>query len=771
MSEAKEQAAYQTHCPEYTSNQVHDDLERDAVIGVYGGANAVYHGIAEAKLGDVDLLAVHKKRSQDEYYIPEINEHLHCQSTQTRWNEIVTFDPWGMWASRPTISATTARMYLPELKGLEPFPGVVSEDGGIEVQKIAIDYVFNLPGLAKRLNISEKLLRDEMYKYTQNDRMYREDFRTFLPPIGGITVYIFGDIRKLEDPKNEVAVRVHDECNGSDVFCTDICTCRPYLIFSIEGAVECAKRGGVGFVIYFRKEGRALGEVTKFRVYNARKQQPGGDRPEMYFHQTESIAGIRDARFQDMMPDVLLWLGIRRIDWYFSMSSDKYDAITAMRVNVMQRVPLPDSWVPKGAQVEITAKISAGYHTENISSDDISQRLRQPDSIRHQCQRIYALAEQDNCRHFTLHKEKLPEVVAMVCDVIRRNYPDLNIPHHSRLRHFEAGGIDRLTPLLNSWRCDQVEKVRRVIDLITISVLLDAGAGPEWKYVDAEGNAYTRSEGLAVASVAMFEEGLFSSDPAMPHRVNSMALKNLQVSQLIRGFQVNSHNQMVGLEGRTTLLQRLGQALEDNPDFFGYEIVRPGNMVDALLRQAQNNHVSIRALWSIIVDGFASIWPATLSGVRRGDIWVYPPLKQIREPGSDMIPFHKLPQWLMFSILEPVSWIGLEFDDLNVLTGLAEYRNGGLFVDTGVLELRNPNSTLMTFPVGSELIVEWRALTICLLDLVADAVRREFGKTEAEWPISKILQGGTWAAGREIAKSKRADASPPIVLRSDGTVF
>jgi len=438
-----------THVPEYTASQLHADMEANRFAGVYGGANSIYHGIAEAKLGDVDLLQVHKKRHMDEYSPESVTEYLQTPQARARWDQIVSFDPWGMEATRPTIAATTATMHLPEMKGIEPFGDLVTADGGINITKVAIDHVFNMPGLAARLNVTEDLLRSEFFKYSQNDRVMNKDTKVFLPAIPGITIYIIGDIRKLTDPMTEVAVRCHDECNGSDVFCTDICTCRPYLIFAIEGALECAKRGGVGLICYFRKEGRALGEVTKFRVYNARFRQAGGDRPETYFKQTESIAGIRDARFQEMMPDVLMWLGVRRIDWYFSMSSEKYEAISGLGISVMQRIDLPDSWVPPAATVEITAKISAGYHKESL--EDLADRLRQPEAIREQCGCIMALAKEDKCNHFSLDMTKIPEIVKYVLAVIQKNYPTLQIPHHSRLRHFEAGGIDRMTPLLKSW--------------------------------------------------------------------------------------------------------------------------------------------------------------------------------------------------------------------------------------------------------------------------------------------------------------------------------
>ena len=251
--------------------------------------------------------------------VTELMTLLEHPRTQSNWDECISINPNGILAKRPTIAATYARMDLPELN-LVRDGNIVLEDGSIKVIKAGIEPVWNLPRIAERLNMDEGHLREALKRYTKIPNMTDKSISAFLPPIGGATVYFFGDPSKLTDPTTEVAIRCHDECNGSDVFCTDICTCRPYLLFAIQGAIECAQRGGVGLVAYFRKEGRGLGEVTKYRVYNARKNQAGGDRPEMYFKQTENIAGIRDARLQELMPDVLTWLGIRRIDWLMSMS-------------------------------------------------------------------------------------------------------------------------------------------------------------------------------------------------------------------------------------------------------------------------------------------------------------------------------------------------------------------------------------------------------------------------------------------------------------------
>jgi len=768
VKKAKTPSGGYNYAGDYRWQQLHDDLERDHYAGVYGGCNSVYFGLAGLR-ANVDMDKFHHKRSKDEFYIEELDQLLQKPETQKRWNDICTIDPLGMYSKRPTIAATTARMMIPELK-LEVDGKIVNDDNSINVVKCAVDYAWNLPMLSNRLGMKEADVRAALYKYTQIEKVQDPNYNVFLPPTGGVTVYFFGDIAKLADKSTEVAVRVHDQCTGSDVFGTDICTCRPYLVFAIKGVVECAQRGGVGLVIYFQKEGRSLGEVTKFRVYNARKKQAGGDRPENYFYQTESIAGIRDARFQEMMPDFLLWLGIQRIDWLLSMSNDKYDAIVSAGIEVMQRVALPDQFVPAGAQVEITAKISAGYHTDKIDSGDIVADLRKLEKIRERCGQIFQLAQQGHTRHWKLHMEKLDESAAFVVDVMKKSYPTLNIPYHSRWRHFSEGSVESLTA---QWHCSPNEVARRLIDLVTVSVLLDAGSGPVWKYVDTDGSTSSRSEGIAHATLDMFKDGKFSSDIAMPHRCNSFGLKNLVFNDFSHGFQVSTSNPMTGLEGRFKILRRLGRALEAHPEFFGHELPRPGNVIDYVLEHVNKDthEVSIRVLWRAVIEGLEGIWPNTHTGIRRGDIWAYHALKQPGKVGSDLVPFHKLSQWLTLSLLEPIEHLGVKFTEMHLLTGLAEYRNGGLFVDTGVLSLLKEEAKDMMFDVGAELIVEWRALTICLLDVLAERVRRLLNMTPEQLPLTKILQGGTWAAGRVAAAQKRAGGTPPINIRSDGSVF
>jgi GTP cyclohydrolase II len=306
-----------------------------------------------------------------------------------QWSDpqrIVSIDPWGAsvqqvygdlmavgYDIRPTIAVTQAHIHLPEIRQAMAFQRLLPDgrflfdDASAAVTKIAIEPVWWLPGVAARFKVGEAELRRALFEETGGmypELVTRSDIEVFLPPIGGQTLYVFGKLQDLADPEVTLTARVHDECNGSDVFGSDICTCRPYLTHAIEECIQGAQKGGVGLIAYSRKEGRALGEVTKFLVYNARKRQQGGDSADTYFLRTECVAGVQDMRFQELMPDVLHWLGIRRIHRLVSMSNDKYDAITGSGIAVGERVKIPDALVPADARVEIEAKIAAGYFTD-----------------------------------------------------------------------------------------------------------------------------------------------------------------------------------------------------------------------------------------------------------------------------------------------------------------------------------------------------------------------------------------------------------------------
>jgi GTP cyclohydrolase II len=348
------------------------------VIGAHGGSYSLYRALAISARA---LNPVQRPDLHNTHPTAEIGPH-------PQWSEpgkIVSLDPWGHLVGqiykdeiasgvdiRPTIAITKARLNMPEIisamgaKRIKADGGVLHASGDISVTKVAVDPVWYLPGIAARFGCSEGELRRTLFEQTGGmypELVTRPDMNVFLPPIGNITVYIIGDVAGLGDPKRKIACRVHDECNGSDVFGSDICTCRPYLAHGIEECVREAQGGGVGVIAYNRKEGRALGEVTKFLVYNARKRQEGGDSAATYFERTECVAGVQDARFQQLMPDVLHWLGIRRIDRLMSMSNMKYDAITGSGIEVVERVPIPAELVPPDAQVELEAKKAAGYYT------------------------------------------------------------------------------------------------------------------------------------------------------------------------------------------------------------------------------------------------------------------------------------------------------------------------------------------------------------------------------------------------------------------------
>jgi GTP cyclohydrolase II len=355
------------------------------VIGAHGGAYSIYRALAVSS-GSLDPNA--RPDLRDTGPLIEMGPHAQWMKPET----IVSLDPWGHRVAedfrgeieegldiRPTIAITKARLMLPEVReaielGRLTEDGVVVHSGGeVSVTKAAIDPVWHLPGVAERFGVTETLLRRTLFEQTAGmypELVTRRDLHVFLPPIGGTTVYLFGDPAAIQDPAKILTCRIHDECNGSDVFGSDICTCRPYLTHGVEECIRTAQAGGVGLIVYNRKEGRALGEVTKFLVYNARKRQPGGDQAATYFARTECVAGVQDARFQQLMPDAIHWLGIKRIDRLVSMSNLKYDALIAAGIEVGERVSLPPGLVPPDAMVEIEAKKAAGYFTAEPPADD-----------------------------------------------------------------------------------------------------------------------------------------------------------------------------------------------------------------------------------------------------------------------------------------------------------------------------------------------------------------------------------------------------------------
>jgi hypothetical protein len=397
-------------------------------------------------------------------------------------------------------------------------------------------------------------------------------------------------------------------------------------------------------------------------------------------------------------------------------------------------------------------------------------------AVRERAHRMLAIGIEDRLPNFRIDLDSLDSTVDLVLQVTRSAYPSLDIPFHSRWRHFVANGDDRWATIAHrtDWH-DRAARARSEFDLAIVSVFLDAGAGPSWRYRDPiTGAAVGRSEGLGLASLAMFADGVFAADPHAPLRVDANVLANISVADIARGMQVTDTNPMIGIGGRTELLRGLGQLVASKPEVFGrLDTPRPGGLFDRLATLADDQgRLPAPTILNELLQQLGPIWPSrlTLGGIALGDCWKHPALTTT-DATSGLMPLHKLSQWLAYSLIEPLQTAGIQVTDIDGLTGLAEYRNGGLFVDGGVLVFRDADAARKEHEVGSSLVVEWRALTVALLDRVADGVRNRLDLDAAALPLAKILEGGTWAAGRLLARERRADASPPIKVISDGTVF
>lgn len=399
--------------------------------------------------------------------------------------------------------------------------------------------------------------------------------------------------------------------------------------------------------------------------------------------------------------------------------------------------------------------------------------LRSPATIRQRCGAILAAVERGESAHFRVDRSALPAVADRVATLTRERFPSLQVPLHSRWRHFEAGGVDRKGELDRALaERTQAAAARSRIDLTLVSVLLDAGAGGDWSYTEAvSGQRYARSEGLAVASFHAFMAGRFSSDPGDPYRVDAPALRRIGAKDLAEIFQVSGTNPLIGLDGRVALLQRLGQALADQPDTFN-SLARPGYLFDALTRHRAVHHLRAERILQALLDAFSAIWPSgsSLHGEPLGDVWRHP------QAGGDggshgWVPFHKLSQWLTYSLIEPFEWAGVQIVGLDDLTGLPEYRNGGLLIDAGVIVPLAADFAAQPRTPADEWVIEWRALTVALLDALLPLVRARLDVQAADFPLARMLEGGTWAAGRQIAAERRRGGAPPVTIASDGTVF
>ncbi|CAP73295.1 uncharacterized protein PODANS_2_6910 [Podospora anserina S mat+] len=454
--------------------------------------------------------------------------------------------------------------------------------------------------------------------------------------------------------------------------------------------------------------------------------------------------------------------------------------------------------------------------------------LRSLSAVRERCQILWSKALKNDLRHFDVDMRKFPDVVSFVANIIKRDYdaPFTTIPPHGRYQHFGVGGRDRIAHLLATWPEDMVdntEKCKRMIDLFLVSVLLDAGAGTKWSYKSVEnGRVYRRSEGIAVATLDMFKTGLFSGSPANKYQVDKEGLRQLTVEKLAQGLQSTPGNEMAGLEGRAQLLIRLSEAL-NNTEYFG-EDGRPGNMLDHILSHPSTQASSViivplTVLWNVLIDGLAPIWPPSrtaINGVSLGDAWPCSSMPQPAQsptsptfspfpnttgqsngiaPWESILPFHKLTQWLTYSLMQPMqSIMKIQFAGQELLTGLPEYRNGGLFIDMGVMTLKPEDQerglqhyaeycqrtgtkaveVAPMFEPSDDVIVEWRGATVGFLDMLALEVNRVLKAELAggELSLAQVLEAGSWKGGREIAEVSRPNTKePPILIDSDGTVF
>lgn len=386
-------------------------------------------------------------------------------------------------------------------------------------------------------------------------------------------------------------------------------------------------------------------------------------------------------------------------------------------------------------------------------------------AVRDRAERMLALAS-DGGTKFAVDLSKLEGAAEVVVSTIREQYPDLDVPYHSRWRHFvgdEGMLMAALAARLGSLPPEEAARSR--LDLIVVSVLLDAGAGPSWRYTSSSGHGVARSEGLALASLQMFLDGQFSSQRLT--QVDAERLLSLEPSVIEDGFQVSVDNVLIGVAGRTALLRQLGAVIAANPSVFPNG--RPGD----LIAHWQFNHgqsINAVTVFDTIVSLFGTIWPSrmTLAGRNLGDTWSYEPFGKGVE---GLVPLHKLSQWMSYSVIETLEMAGFSVPGIEWLTGLAEYRNGGLFLDSGVLSLRDEEDARKRHAPGDPIIVEWRALTVALLDRIAEPVRSKLGLTAAQFPLPRVLEGGTWLAGRKLAAGLRPDGGPPLAIASDGTVF
>lgn len=411
----------------------------------------------------------------------------------------------------------------------------------------------------------------------------------------------------------------------------------------------------------------------------------------------------------------------------------------------------------------------------NVPPPGSARSLLSAAAVRERAQRMLDLGLAGGLQHFTVDLDRMAETSALVVRTIRANYPNLDIPLHARWRHFEVGGVDRWQELSGARGFNSAgELARAAFDLAILGVLLDAGTGGDWTYADpASGELLHRSEGLAVASLAMFASGLFSGRPEDPLRADAAALATLTADELAAGFQAGSGNALAGLAARRDVLVALGRMVAGRPEVFALaDDPRPGGLFDLLASRSEGGYLPAPAILERVLDALGPIWsgPVVLDGIDLGDSWRHPALVT-GDGTSGIVPLHTPAQWLSLSLIEPLGWAGIKVTDVDGLTGLADVNNCSLFVDTGVLGLKEPADAGRGHALGSTLVVEWRALTVALLDRIAGDIRTSLYRTPEALPLARIMQGGTFAAGRALARERRPAGGPPILVDGDGTIF
>jgi hypothetical protein len=394
-------------------------------------------------------------------------------------------------------------------------------------------------------------------------------------------------------------------------------------------------------------------------------------------------------------------------------------------------------------------------------------------AVRERAEDMLELGLEGRLAPWRVDLDRMGAVADYVARITLDRYPALDIPFHARWRHFSVQDQDQWTPLIEAANLDRKARARTAFDLATISVLLDAGAGSEWRYTDAKTKAVLGgSEGLAIASLRLFARGTFSANLVTPLRVDASALEQMHYGELAEGLQDSALNVLPGAEDRAALLRRLGKQMSKRPDLFALEdLPRPGGLFDVICARAEGGKIPAAQILELLLEALGPIWAgrATLEGLPLGDCWTH---SALNGPGAAdrYVPLHKLSQWLAYSLVEPLETAGIQVVELDGLTGLAEYRNGGLFMDMGVLDLWEA-APEDAHQVDDPVVVGWRSMTVALLHRLAPMIRKELGVGPDRLPLARILQGGTWAAGRRVARRLRADGSPPIRVVSDGTVF